>query len=129
MNPLERSQWTNLFFLSRSSCQVGMAGGNPAYTTISIRSRPVFGPARKSRSFSQSSPRPAVRTELPTFDSSTSTRSLGRDGVLELFPGILLSLNSQIALIQPPAPTIGNRPELLNSFFALGYESTTSAQS
>src|SRR2546430_12504771 len=70
MNPLERNQWTNLFFLSRSSCHIGMAGGNPAYTTISIKSRPAFGPARKSRSFNQSSPRPAVRTELPTFDSS-----------------------------------------------------------
>src|SRR5437762_13634264 len=94
MNPLERSQWTNLFFLSRSSCHVGIAGGNPAYTTISIKSRPVFGPARKSRSFIQSSPRPAVRTELPTFDSSTSTRTLERDGVFELFLFIFLSLST-----------------------------------
>src|SRR6266404_137449 len=78
MNPFERSQWMNLFFLSRSSCHVGMVGGNPAYTTISIKSRPVFGPARKSRSFSQSRPRPAVRTELPTFDSSTSTNTRER---------------------------------------------------
>src|SRR6266496_520895 len=85
MNPLERSQWTNLFFLSRSSCQVGMAGGNPAYTTISIRSRPAFGPARKSRSFNQSSPRPAVRTELPTLDSSTRTKTFERGGVIESF--------------------------------------------
>src|SRR6478672_4189919 len=85
MNPLERSQWMNLFFLSRSSCHVGMAGGNPAKTTISIRSRPVFGPARKSRSFNQSSPRPAVRTELPTLDSSTRTRTFERGAGIESF--------------------------------------------
>ena len=30
INPLERSQCMNLFFLSRSSCQIGMAGGRPA---------------------------------------------------------------------------------------------------
>src|SRR5205814_3026412 len=71
MKPLERNQYMNLFFLSRSSCQAGIAGGSPAYTTISISSRPVFGPAKNSRSFNQSRPRPAVRTELPTFDSST----------------------------------------------------------
>src|SRR5689334_13006415 len=85
MNPFERSHCTNLFFLSRSSCQIGIAGGSPAYTTISIRSRPVFGPARKSRSFNQSSPRPAVRTELPTLDSSTKTRALDRADVFKFF--------------------------------------------
>src|ERR1700756_2925006 len=78
MNPFERSHCTNLFFLSRSSCQIGIAGGSPAYTTISISSRPVFGPARKSRNFNQSKPRPTVRTELPTFDSSTSIKTLDR---------------------------------------------------
>src|SRR5438874_12114985 len=91
MKPLERNQYMNLFFLSRSSCQAGIAGGSPAYTTISISSRPVFGPARNSRSFSQSRPRPAVRTELPTLDSSTSTNSLGRDGVFESFLRMVFS--------------------------------------
>src|SRR5438067_8291074 len=85
MKPLERNQYMNLFFLSRSSCQAGIAGGSPAYTTISISSRPVFGPARKSRSFNQSKPRPAVRTELPTFDSSTSTNTRDRADVFEFF--------------------------------------------
>src|SRR2546423_14349531 len=91
MNPLERSHCMNLFFLSRSSCQIGIAGGSPAYTTISISSRPVSGPARKLRSFIQSRPRPAVRTELPTLDSSTSTRTLERADVFELFFCILLT--------------------------------------
>src|SRR5438477_8277091 len=89
MNPFERSHCINLFFLSRSSCQIGIAGGSPAYTTISISSRPVFGPARNSRSLIQSRPRPAVRTELPTFDSSTSTNTLDRADVLEFFFCIL----------------------------------------
>src|SRR5947207_9535218 len=88
MNPLERSQCMNLFFLSRSSCQTGIGGGRPAYTTISISSRPVLGPARNSRSFNQSSPRPAVRTELPTFDSSTRTKTRERWETLESFFGI-----------------------------------------
>ena len=49
------------------------------------------GPARKSRSFNQSSPRPAVRTELPTFDSSTSTKSLERRPMFVAFFGIWIS--------------------------------------
>ena len=44
------------------------------------RSGPARIPARRETraSLSQSSPRPTVRTELPTFDSSTSTKSLAR---------------------------------------------------
>src|SRR5256886_12069308 len=38
----------------------------------------VVGPSRKSRRLSQSRTRPAVRTELPTFDSSTKIKSMRR---------------------------------------------------
>jgi hypothetical protein len=60
----------------------------PGINTISIKSRPVAGPARKSRNLIQSRPRPAVLTELPTFDSSTRTSTLARCEPSEFFFGI-----------------------------------------
>src|SRR5437667_2035874 len=116
MNPLERSQCMNLFFLSRSSCQTGIGGGRPAYTTISISSRPVLGPDRNSRSFRQSRPRPAVRTELPTFDSSTSTNTLERADVvfksfLRIFSALFCPLTAVLfsgrSQCEPTEPTEG----------------------
>src|SRR4030095_13354967 len=109
-----------------------MAGRRRAQTTISIRSRPVFGPARKSRSFNQSSPRPAVRTELPTLDSSTRTKTFKREAGIESFfctaRSVLSTLNNQLlifsASIHPPAPTLGNQREYLNFSFVPGYKST-----
>jgi len=62
-------------------------------STISIKSRPVFGPARNSRSFNQSRPRPAVRTELPTFDSSTRINSRACREPSESFFRIQIQIN------------------------------------
>src|SRR5207248_10469798 len=47
----------------------------------------MAGPARKLRNLIQSRPRPAVRTELPTFDSSTRIKTLERSEPSEFFFG------------------------------------------
>src|SRR5947207_5151370 len=47
----------------------------------------MAGPARKLRNLIQSRPRPAVRTELPTFDSSTRIKTLERCEQSDFFFG------------------------------------------
>src|SRR5216117_2596236 len=97
MNPLERSQWTNLFFLSRSPATSGW----PAAV-------PHTPPSRSDR-----------------------VRCLGRrenPGALTNRARVLRSAQNCRHSIHLPAPTVWTEHEHLNLSFALGYESTTSAQ-
>src|SRR6059058_1535579 len=132
MNPLERSQWTNLFFLSRSPAtsewQAAIRHKPPSQSDhVQCLGRPenpgvLTNRARVRRSAQNS--QHWIHLQGPRLSSAGLGSNLSFAWRVQFSQFSTINSQSFSASIHPPAPTLGNEREYLNFSFAPGYKST-----